>query len=294
MAAGARKLFLCCLNVQEGRSPLILSLLTRACSTTLIKLFSDPVFNRSNFTLCGEEADILNDVTSVAGVALKTINIEKISSKFDTSHHHIGALDLIPIHPYNNSTLPEAGDLACKVAINLNNLSIPTLLYGHAHRDLLTLVTVRKRTKFFNRGQTLKGVDNTIPQAILHNNNPGDVAELAKPHLTMGVSVVGATNYVLSYNIVLDTTDIAVANSIVREVRSRHVQAMGYVNRFNGSDVTEVACNMLHTDIEGCEAVRGKVEKLASERGTKVIHSYSTNPQLKDIPRMLEENSLLY
>jgi len=236
----------------------------------------------------------VKDVTKVAVVALKKINIGTIKTPCDTSHHHIGALDLIPVHPYNHSTLPEAGSVARGIAHNLNNLSVPTLLYGHAHPYLHSLVAVRRRTKFFSRGQslTLSDVDDTATRVMGHSNTPWHITELTEPHPTVGISVVGATNYVLSYNIVLDTTDLSFTNSVVRDVRSEHVQAMGYVNKFNGRDVTEVACNMLNTDREGCEEIREKVEQLAGERGVKVVHSYSTNPQLSDIPRLLKERSL--
>lgn len=67
-------------------------------------------------------------------------------------HPHIGALDLVPVHPMPGTaaTLPDAARCAEAVARRLGEaLGQPVLLYGAAHATGRALAAVRRRTTFF-------------------------------------------------------------------------------------------------------------------------------------------------
>ena len=269
----SQRLLVCCLNVQEARNSQVIDKLKKVCSGQLVQSFIDPLFNRSNLTICGESDDIYKVVEKLSDVALEHINMNNPARLADkTMHHHIGVLDLIPVHPLANTTLEDAGELAVRISESLNSKEVPTLLYGSA--DLprsRSLVQVRKQTSFFQRGQ----------------NSCGDAVS---GHPTMGTSVVGATPYVLSFNMVINTTNIADVAEAVLGLRSKEhgVQVMPYTNLFEKREVVEIACNLLKPGSpEGCqECILNNTRVLMETCGLEVIHSYSTNPPFESILEM--------
>lgn len=265
-----KKLFVCCLNIQEARNTAIISQLKTLCSSNLISSFVDTVYNRSNLSFCGEDTNILNIIDDISDVALQHVNINSTDRDMDsTMHHHVGILDLIPVHPLLNTNLSEAGDLAVGISNILNSKSIPTLLFGSADKtNNRSLVEVRKKTTFFDRGQ----VSNRLQ---------------VEGHPTMGISVVGASNYVLAYNMVLNTDNIGLIEPIIPDVRDRAhgVQVMAYKNTYQNQDIVEIACNLTDLSNEKCspEFVLSKTKHLISHLNLDVIHCYSTNPTFSSI-----------
>ena len=265
-----QRLLVCCLNIQEARRSEVISKIATACSKHLVKSFVDPLFNRSNLTLCGESQEIISIIDRISNIALSDIQINSPDRLVDsTMHHHIGILDNIPVHPLHNTTLQDAADTAIKIADCLTSKSIPTLLYGAA--DVLhgkSLVEVRKSTSFFEQGQTVN-------------------RECHSGHPTLGTSVVGAARYVLSFNIVIDTDDIQQVLPLVSHVRNKKfgVQAMAYRNVQSGSGVVEIACNLNNPHVcEGSSVTILKiVRNLCSYHGLSCIDSYSTNPPFDTI-----------
>ena len=217
----------------------------------------------------------------VSDIALREIDMNSAERRGDPyMHHHVGVLDNIPIHPLPSNTLNdvttlgEAADTALRIAAMLTSKDIPTLLYGEADRERgRTLVQVRKSTAFFQRGQTHEHTT---------KHKGARVGGEAEGHPTMGLSLVGAVPYVLSYNLVLSTDKIDQIKGLLAQVRDKEngVQALAYSNIHEGREVVEIACNLTKPNSErGCpEAVLGRVSKLARKVGLEVVHSYSTNP----------------
>ena len=179
-------------------------------------------------------------------------------------------MDLIPIHPVSGAaTLSEAGYIARNIASHLDSLSIPTLLYGAADPQNRSLVQVRKSTRFFSsqqQGQEKGG---------------------------LGVSVVGATPYVLSFNMALNTPNLTIAKGMLPLVRSKSVQAMAYLNTHpvHGT-VSEVSCNLTDPCSEegSSENVLERVRALAGDKGLEVCHWYSTNPPFGELMDLYQNN----
>eukprot|EP00116_Pleurobrachia_bachei_P007594 sb/3467856/ len=273
-----KKIFVCSLNIQEGRNPSYLSRLTSLCSPYLVKTFTDPVLNRTNLTVVGGAGEIEGVVGGLAEFISTTPSSQNTGNHGNTpgnhgnnfkDHHHIGMMDLIPIHPVSKAaTLSEAGTIARNIASHLDSLSIPTLLYGAADPQNRSLVQVRKSTKFFSS------------QYDQDNNG-------------LGVSVIGATPYVLSFNMALNTANMEIAKGMLPLVRSKSVQAMAYLNTHpEHGTVSEVSCNLTDpSSVEGSpERVLERVRVLARERGIEVCHWYSTNPPFEELMDLYQNN----
>ena len=265
-----QRLFVCCLNIQEARNSVVISQLINICSNNLVKSFVDPLYNRSNLTFCGQKHEIVSLVDQISNVALENIDINCPDRVSDTTmHHHIGIIDNIPVHALHNTTVEDAAETAIGVSDCLISKGIPTLLYGAADREhFRSLVQVRKSTSFFQRGQT---------------SDKG----LVTGHPRLGTSVVGAVPYVLSFNMVINTSNIDRIVPLIPKIRSKKdgVQVMPYKNVFLGEDVVEIACNLTQpASLKGCSsAVLDKVISLVEIQNLSVIHSYSTNPPFESI-----------
>ena len=274
----ASRIFICCLNIQEGRVPRKICDLVNLSVPHLVKIFSDEVYNRSNLTLYGDKTQLLSVLDSISSYALDNFNINsRDRMKDELMHHHVGILDLIPIHPFSNCDLDDAADVARAVSNMLECKGIPTLLYGSAHSDRKSLVQVRKETSFFARGQ---------------NEYNSDVRA---GHDKLGISVVGSTEYVMSFNMVVNSENLSDINStVVPKLRNREggVQVMAYRNTYNGSNIVEIACNLMKcfSPTGNPHFVLQRTKQVVASLGYAVIHSYSTNPNFHDINMFISLN----
>lgn len=259
-----KSLLVCCINLQEGRNSATLSRILHLCHEHVIASYIDPVLNRTNITFCGDSGEIVDTVDRISDVCLADIDLRARDGD-PKEHHHIGVLDNTPVHPLHKATLADAAGVASRLAGRLNRKGIPTLLYGAAHPEGLSLVELRKQTSFF-KSQGDSGVEHSHP---------------------LGLCLVGATPYVMSYNMVINTTNIELVSEVVPRVRSKKdgVQAMAYRNVYEGADVVEIACNLLNPDsVPGnSESVLNKTMCLVHELGLTVLYSYSTNPPFESV-----------
>jgi glutamate formiminotransferase len=265
-----QRLLVCCLNIQEARNSAVISKVISICTNNLVKSFVDPLYNRSNLTFCGQKDEIIAIIDKIGDIALEEIEVNSPERVNDsTMHHHIGIIDNIPVHPLHNATVDDAAETAVGISDNLNSKNIPTLLYGAADKKHgKSLVQVRKATSFFERGQT---------------KDKGKVFG----HPKLGTSVVGAVPYVMSFNMVINTNDIARILPLIPEIRSKEhgIQVMPYKNVFQGENIIEIACNLTQPSTSGgcSDAVLNKVTTLTERLSLRVIHSYSTNPPFESI-----------
>lgn len=99
------------------------------------------------------------------------------------------------------------------------------------------------------------------------------------PQEAAGVACVGAVPWVVNYNVLLATRDLAAATRIAKAVSTRGgglpaVEAMALPH----AEGTEVACNLLDADTSPPAAVQQRVEALAAEAGLGVVRGYAINP----------------
>ena len=114
-------------------------------------------------------------------------------------HPRLGAADVVPFVPLEGITLDDCAAIAHDTGERIwRDLRVPVYLYEAAARrqECVRLEDVRKKA--------LAGL-------------PPDIGDTLHP--TAGCCVVGARGFLIAWNIILDTPDIAVARLIAREIR---------------------------------------------------------------------------
>ena len=225
----------------------------------LVQRFSDAVYHRSNFTLGGAPAPVLEVALRVIDEALGSLDM----TMHDATHPRVGAVDHVSFHPLGSTPLEAARDAAIILGQRVGEKwPVPVLMYGACSSR--SLAEVRRSTSYF-KGLAL---DSEIPHADF---GPTRV----DPKL--GLLCCGAVPYVQNYNIRLNTSEKAVAARVTRAVRSKDggpegVEALTL--RHDGGHM-EVACNLLDLGKTGPEKVLEIVKKAARENGVEVEEAYT-------------------
>eukprot|EP00741_Cyanophora_paradoxa_P007017 tig00001067_g6789.t1 len=304
------ELYVACVNVQEGRNNDLLDELAIAALSPspavcevkseagvagtaprafVLRVFYDHVYDRALYVCGGPRKELLEMVVALSRAALEKVDLRKEAPSLDPDwlgravHHHIGAIDLVPFHPVDGSpaTLEGAALLSRECAEALGALGQPTLLYGPAHASNRTLAALRKQTSFFRRGRRGADVEQELGESAGPDFGP------AQPDPRTGVTVVGASRYVLNHNVVLSTEDFEVARAVARAVRGAtpggvpDVEAMAYRHYdLQGRRALEVACNLRAPLAPGSgpKELDKRVSEEARTRGASVLYSYDTNP----------------
>mmetsp|Transcript_16387 Transcript_16387/g.41365 ORF Transcript_16387/g.41365 Transcript_16387/m.41365 type:complete len:318 (+) Transcript_16387:46-999(+) len=279
-----KRAIVCFANIQEGRNAALLRDIAKRASAVpgaaLLRIFSDHSFHRSGLCIAGEDDAVADAVFQIAAGARDGINLA--TPEHSGNHHHIGAVDLLPFSPLGEATLEDAAAVARTVGERMGReLGMSVIMYGAAHESNRSLVSVRKQTNFFQRGQEGHGSD-AVQSGIVPDFGP------ATPTDGHGITLCGATPYVVNFNLMLDTADVSIAKQISKLIRGSSdgglpgVQAMGYLKGTSqpGEYVAEVACNLTEPMRQGsnAEAVLKMVSQLAEDKGVHVAKSYSTNP----------------
>ena len=217
-----RKLIECVPNFSEGRDQTVIEAIRKAIleegSCEVWDHSSDADHNRSVFTIAGTPRAVEEAVLRFTRTAAQLINMETHQGV----HPCIGAADVIPFIPLLNASMDECIALSERVGERIAaELGLPVYLYARSAR-----VPEHRRLADIRRGGY-----RTLKEAI--HTDPDRAPDLGPRSLTPagGVSV-GARDFLIAYNVYLDTPDPAPAKRIAREIRESSggfpgVQAIG-------------------------------------------------------------------
>jgi len=253
-------------NVSEGRRPEVVARLAAAAVSApgvrLLDLSSDPDHNRSVLTLAGDAGGLHHGLLALYEAALAEIDLTRHTGV----HPRVGAVDVTPFVPLGETPMSEAvaaaGRLGAEVA---RRFGLPVYLYEKAaHRPERRLLADVRRGGFEGFAARLQD------PAWVPDFGPAQV------HPTAGVTVIGARFFLVAFNAVLDTDDVAVARAIARRVRESGgglpaVRAMGVWLASRG--LAQVSMNLVdyrRTPI--LQALR-RVEEEAVALGTRVLET---------------------
>jgi glutamate formiminotransferase len=153
-------------------------------------------------------------------------------------------------------------------------------VYGAAHPEGRTLAAIRRELGYFRPNE--HGLWVGSPELGI-SLSPDFGPNKASPRT--GVVVVGATPWVMNYNVPIVSTDLTIGNRIARKVSQRggglpEVQAMALLH---GDGCMEIACNLLNVDITGPKVVQDTVADLANAQGIEVKRGYLTGHSQEEI-----------
>ena len=262
------KLVECVPNFSEGRRPEVIEAITAEVKNIpgvkLLDVKADASHNRVVVTFVGEPQAAKQAAFNACKKAAELIDMEKHHGE----HPRIGATDVIPFIPVKNMTMEECVQLADELAQEIaEKLEIPVYLYEEAAK-----IPARKSLPDIRKGQ-YEGLKTEISKP----ERQPDYGP-ARLHPSAGATVVGARQFLIAYNINLDTSDVQIAKKIancIREAKGgyRYVRAMGVSVQVGGRDVAQVTINMVNYQGTPLFRVFETVKSEAARYGVNIIGS---------------------
>ena len=202
----------CVPNFSDGRNPAVIKEITNAIeSVEGIKLLDvDPgkATNRTVVTFAGSP----EQVVEAAFQAIKKA-AEVIDMRFHTGEHpRFGATDVCPLVPVSGITMEEAAEYARQLAKRVGEeLGIPVYCY-----EFSAFSEERKSLANCRSGEYEGLKERMESEHWKPDFGPSSWSEkVAKS----GASAIGARNFLVAYNVNLNTTSVRRANSIAFDVR---------------------------------------------------------------------------
>jgi len=270
-------MFECVPNVSEGRDPLVLSKIRQVISDSagirLLNFDSSFDANRTVITFVGDELSIATAVSSLVAMCLELIDMRNQKG----SHPRIGALDVCPIIPLNDSTMEQAVDLSLKIGREVSSrLSIPIFLYAESANS-----SYRRDLSSIRKGE-FEGLKDKLNQ---HHWVP-DFGPRG-PHPSFGAMALGARDILVAFNVNLETDDERVAKHIAQSIRTKASEISGAVDGTHrrlpalkaigwtlpSEGRVQVSCNLVDYKKTGLAQVYEACRALASAYGTRVTGS---------------------
>jgi glutamate formiminotransferase / formiminotetrahydrofolate cyclodeaminase len=204
----------CVPNISEGRDAQKIKAISEVVETVegVMLLNVDPghATNRTVITFAGNPEAVIDAAFLLVKKASELIDM----SKHKGEHPRFGATDVCPLVPVANISMEETIAYAQKLGERLGNeLNIPIYLYESAalKSDRTNLATVRS-------GE-YEGLRNKLADSNWKPDFGADTFSEAVART--GVTAVSARDFLVAYNINLNTTSTRRANSIAFDIRER-------------------------------------------------------------------------
>lgn len=261
----------CVPNFSEGRNMEIINKIAREINHTpdVLLLNTDIGFdaNRTVFTFAGKPEALLNAGFNAIKKAYELIDMRTHHG----SHPRMGACDVFPVIPLQNCSMQDAILLSRHLGKKIGDeLHLPIYLYEYS-----ATLSTRK-----NLAALRKGEYESIAQKIY---NPEWKPDFGKQHFNekFGMMALGARDFLIAYNINLNTKDETIAKKIAIKIRTirasenahpfRFVKAIGwYQEAFQCAQVSTNITDIYRSKI--IEVFRA-VKELAIEFGVAVSGS---------------------
>ncbi len=281
----------CVPNFSEGSNMSIIKQITDEIeSVEGVKLLNvDPgkATNRTVVTFVGTP----DAVVQAAFLAIKKAGELIDMSKHKGEHPRMGATDVCPLIPISNITMEETATYAVKLAKMVGEkLNLPVYLYEDAQKDKkrsnLSVIRAGEYEGFFKKIKLPEWKPDSGP---------------AEFDAKRGATVIGARDFLVAYNINLNTTSTRRANSIAFDVREagrvmregdkvtgkiitnpdgspkstpgtlKSVKAIGwYIEEYG---IAQISMNLTNINITSVHKAFDEVCNKAQERGIRVTGS---------------------
>ena len=204
-----KQLIECVPNFSEGQDLSIIKAITdeieKVDGVKLLDVDPGKATNRTVVTFVGTP----NEVVEAAFLAIKKASELIDMSKHSGEHPRMGATDVCPMIPISNISMEETVKYAEKLAKRVGeDLQIPVYLYEEAaktpERKNLAVIRSGEYEGFFRKIEQAEWAPDFGP-AIFSKKSGG--------------TVIGARDFLVAYNVNLNTTSVRRANSIAFDVR---------------------------------------------------------------------------
>ncbi len=274
------KIIECIPNISEGKDLKKINSITEEAKSTpgayLLDVYTGNSTNRTVLTLAGNPESIKEAVCRIFKKTLELIDMRK----HEGVHPRIGALDVCPFVPVWDTTMEECIDITKDIGQKIaKELGIPIYLYGESATD-----EKRKNLSNIRKGQ-YEGLKEKIEK-------PEWKPDFGKAEFNgkSGASVIGARDFLIAFNINLNTKDKNLACMIAGKIRKsgtirtdnngkkvkipgilKEVKAIGWYIEELGC--AQVSANLNDFRITPLHRLFEEVEKEANKLGLEVTGS---------------------
>jgi glutamate formiminotransferase/glutamate formiminotransferase/formiminotetrahydrofolate cyclodeaminase len=245
----------CVPNFSEGRKPEIVRHIADAISATnsacVLDTHIDPDHNRSVITFVAPPETVVVAAVNAVRRASELIDMRTHQGE----HPRLGATDVLPFVPVQGVTMDDCVRIAHEAGtIIANELSIPVYFYERAalRPERGNLEDVRRSAK--------------------NSEYAPDLGPTHR-HESAGAIVVGARPFLIAFNVILRSDDIAVARQIARTIRARNgglpfVKALGF--RLHTRGLVQVSMNLVNYEVTGMTAVYNAIRRESDLLGIEI------------------------
>ncbi len=206
---GMKQLIECVPNFSEGRDPAVIKQITDAIEAVdgvkLLDVDPGKATNRTVVTFVGEPAAVCEAAFQAIQKACDVIDM----SKHTGEHPRMGATDVCPLIPIANISMEETAEWARKLGERVGReLQLPIYLYEAA----------ASRPERKNLAVIRAGEYEALPEKLANPEWKPDFGP-AQFNPKSGATVIGARDFLIAYNVNLNTTSVRRANSVAFDVR---------------------------------------------------------------------------
>ncbi|NHA08064.1 glutamate formimidoyltransferase [Mucilaginibacter sp. HC2] len=276
----SQKLIECVPNFSEGVNLDIIKQITNEVESVegVLLLNVDPgkATNRTVVTFVGEPEKVIQ----AAFLAIKKAGELIDMSKQKGEHPRMGATDVCPLIPISNISMEETAEYARQLAKRVGEeLQIPVYLYEQAqpnkNRSNLSVIRAGEYEGFFKKIKLPEWAPDFGP---------------AENDVKRGATVIGARDFLVAYNVNLNTTSTRRANAIAFDVREagrtvndehgnpknipgtlKSVKAIGwYIEEYG---IAQISMNLTNIEVTPVHKAFDEVCDKANARGIRVTGS---------------------
>ena len=215
----------CVPNFSEGRDMSIINQITAAIETVegvkLLDVDAGKATNRTVVTFVGSPAAVVEAAFRAIAKAAELIDMRSHKGE----HPRMGATDVCPFIPIGNATMAQAVACSQQLAARVGQeLAIPVFLYEYS----------ASKTENKNLATIRAGEYEAMATKLSSGQFNPDFGQ-AVMNVKSGVTAIGARDFLVAYNVNLNTTSVRRANSVAFDVREQ-----GRIVR-EGDDINGVA-----------------------------------------------------
>ena len=268
----------CVPNVSEGRDPAVYRAIAAEAETVegvhLLDVDPGKATNRTVITFAGEPEAVIEAAVRVARKAKELIDMRKHHGE----HPRFGALDVCPLVPISGVTMEECAEYARQLGKRIGDeVGLSVFLYERAATkpERRNLATVRA------------GEYEALAERLKKAEWKPDCGP-AEFQPRSGATAVGARDFLVAYNVNLNTTSTRRANAIAFDVREKGrkdpkdstkwipgtlkaAKGIGWFIEEYG--ICQVSLNLTDVSVTSMHAAFDEVERCAAARGVRVTGS---------------------
>ena len=207
-----KKLVECVPNISEGNNQSVISKIVETVDkfpgVKLLNVDPGKATNRTVITFVGDAEVIVDAAFNLISKAKELIDMRNHSGE----HPRMGAVDVCPLIPVSGITMDETIKLAHNLSKRVGNeLSIPVYCYENAAKE-------EKRKNLANcRSGEYEGLENKLSDSSWKPDYGPDLFndEVQKS----GATAISARDFLVAYNINLNTTSTRRANAVAFDLR---------------------------------------------------------------------------